>query len=90
MAQGRRFLEEQAIEARGVNLVALVSGFVALTVRIRSFGSPRSASSRLKASKGEEVNTPPKSQITASMATTPLLHLFSAARTLESRNRTCK
>ncbi len=39
----------------------------ALVRRMMSAGSPRSVSNRVKASNGEEVSTPPKSQITASI-----------------------
>jgi len=38
----------------------------ALVRRMMSAGRPRSVSKRANASKGEDVNTPPKSQITAS------------------------
>ena len=46
----------------------LKPGLVELILRIRSLGSACSASYRANASNGEEVNTPPKSQITASIA----------------------
>ena len=46
---------------------------MALVRRMMSAGSPRSRSKRAKASNGEVVSTPPKSQITASIMIVPCL-----------------
>ena len=62
-----------SISERSNRAQALWSGLVALTVRMKSDGRPRSRSNRLKASKGDVVITPPKSQITASIVTGALL-----------------
>jgi hypothetical protein len=74
MAQARGLLQEHRVEGRRVDLVALEQrpgvgvGIGGVDRRMKSWGRPRWASNRRKASNGEVVNTPPKSQITASIA----------------------
>ena len=57
------------ISFRSKRAQALSSGLVALTVRMNPGGRPRSASRWANASKGLVVMTPPKSNITARIAT---------------------
>ncbi len=71
-AQLQRFRREQFIECLDIDFGALelrpgiFPVVVGVVRRMMSAGRPRSASNRAKASNGEPVSTPPKSQITAS------------------------
>src|ERR1700754_4026638 len=82
-AANSRSKASRSTSARSNFAQAFSRVLAALVRRMMSAGSPRAASNRAKASNGEVVSTPPKSQITASIIVPTAMNAF--ASRLEER-----